>query len=457
MKPSLCILLRETMSDQIGTQSHPHLKLPRVALFVIAARVICARNISRGTKPLMTHSHTSATSAAVIGMVWYVSNCSFCNDRSIVCNYSKRRSRTQKSVLPAESHGTPQSHNSSSKATIPQPLPQTRLAAIGKATGTSSMANARAKSYRNALPPSISSVETDIEPSLPAGPEYLEAILHELSASPPRSTPLQHNEFSGSQSQCLKDDFESYVNRFHHRWHIITAPAYDFSEKPFDNAASVIMIGSYLSGKHGHNHLHINIHDKLVDQYIHLLVETRLSLDCQQRPRLSDVELEAVLPSSFSLRNCYGMDVFLYRQQYESASRDIKLSSMIKHPEHFLPDPLLVEDIQLGLCGLIIEVFEHGNTRPFMNTPLNAATDSIIDSILKRLAIWNTHIEYVTQKLSSDGLDATHDSLLINYFAWEDETQGLLNGRTEVRRRVQEILADTTIVRHRLQSLLSVL
>ncbi|KAJ0131809.1 Uncharacterized protein HZ326_25098 [Fusarium oxysporum f. sp. albedinis] len=160
-------------------------------------------------------------------------------------------------------------------------------------------------------------------------------------------------------------------------------------------------------------------------------VETRLSLDCQQRPRLSDVELEAVLPSSFSLRNCYGMDVFLYRQQYESASRDIKLSSMIKHPEHFLPDPLLVEDIQLGLCGLIIEVFEHGNTRPFMNTPLNAATDSIIDSILKRLAIWNTHIEYVTQKLSSDGLDATHDSLLINYFAWEDETQGLLNGRTE--------------------------
>ncbi|KAK2470291.1 hypothetical protein H9L39_17908, partial [Fusarium oxysporum f. sp. albedinis] len=160
---------------------------------------------------------------------------------------------TQKSVLPAESHGTPQSHNSSSKATIPQPLPQTRLAAIGKATGTSSMANARAKSYRNALPPSISSVETDIEPSLPAGPE---------------STPLQHNEFSGSQSQCLKDDFESYVNRFHHRWHIITAPAYDFSEKPFDNAASVIMIGSYLSGKHGHNHLHINIHDKLQEQVL---------------------------------------------------------------------------------------------------------------------------------------------------------------------------------------------
>lgn len=202
-----------------------------------------------------------------------VSGCSFCNNKSIACKYSQRRSRLRKDVLPAKHHETPQSHcDTSSKATIPQPLPKVRLTAVREAPSTSSTANSRAKDYINALPPSISSAETATRPSSPNGPDYLMTILHELYASPPRSTPLQHKDVFDSQGQWLEDDFKSYVDRFHHRWHIITAPTYEFSEKPFDNAASVIMIGSFLSGKHDHNHVYVDIHRKLVDQYIQLLV-----------------------------------------------------------------------------------------------------------------------------------------------------------------------------------------
>ena len=184
-------------------------------------------------------------------------------------------------------------------------------------------------------------------------------------------------------------------------------------------------------------------------------MEALLSLECQQRPRIFDIEPEAFLPSSFSLRNCYGMDVFIRRQRHESADRDIKLSSMINHPDHFLPDPLLIEDIQLGLCGLTIEVLQHVNTRAVSDTSANAAMDSIGDSVLRRLAIWVTHMDNITQKLSSGVLDDTDDSLLINYLQREDETQGLSSARTEVRQRVQEVLSDTAMICHRLQSLLS--
>lgn len=70
----------------------------------------------------------------------------------------------------------------------------------------------------------------------------------------------------------LQNCFESYVNRFHHRWHIITAPTYELKKKPYDNVASVLMIGSYFSHAAEQTHLSVEIHEKLMDQYLRLTV-----------------------------------------------------------------------------------------------------------------------------------------------------------------------------------------
>ncbi|KAF5674606.1 hypothetical protein FDENT_10000 [Fusarium denticulatum] len=399
-------------------------------------------------------------------------------------------------------------------APIRQPVPKARLVTIREAIGKSSMAKARSKSYRNALPPSTSIAETVSESSSSNGRNYLTTIFNQLSASPPRAAPLHVKDTSASEKQWIEETFQSYADHFHHRWHIITAATYEFNDKPFDNAASVIMIGCYFSEKQNSNNVCIDIHHKLVDQYTQLLdnilgrkiihstmrrletyqsivlniifallsnneeiiakadslcglfietlrvtgflnqlyaqevlqtefpgsygpwvgmitdewkrlvcnlfkIEARMSLDCQRRPRLHYNELETTLTSPFSVRNCYDMDVFVHRQRFETMGRHIQLSSMIKHPELFLPVPLLVEDIHLGLCGLTVEILEHEYTRFISGTLDLAAARLIRDSVTDRLTIWLAHIEDATQRLTSDARDPTDDALLVNYLAQE--------------------------------------
>ncbi|KAI1050653.1 hypothetical protein LB506_002106 [Fusarium annulatum] len=448
-----------------------------------------------------------------------VSDCSFCKNKSITCKYSLRRSRMRRNATLEKQDKMPLNDEPSSTAPIRQPIPEARLATIGEAMSKSSMAKARSKSYRNALPPSISIIETATEPSSSNDPSYLITILNQLSASPPRSAPLHVKDASASEKQWIEEIFQSYTNHFHHRWHIITAATYEFNEKPFDNAASIMMIGCYFSSKQNSNRVFIDLHCKLVDQYIQLLneeitakanslcglfietlrvtgflkglyaqevlqtefpgsygpwvgmitdewkrlicilfkIETRISLDCQRRPRLHYNELETTLPSPFSLRNCYDMDVFAHRQRYDTMSRNIQLSSMIKHPEHFLPVPLLVEDVYLGLCGLTVEILEYEHNRVISGTVDLAAARLIRDSVTNRLTIWLAHIEDVTQKLSSDIANPTDDALLVNYLARENEAQALSSSRVVVRQRIQDILSDTMIVCHQLEALLSTL
>lgn len=184
----------------------------------------------------------------------------------------------RKSAPPEQHDEKPLKDNPPSTAPIRQPIPKARLANIREAMSQSSLAEARSKSYRNALPPSVSSAETASESNSSDSPNYLITILQQLSALPPRSAPLQVKDASDSEKQWLEDNFRSYADHFHHRWHVITAATYEFSEKPFDNAASVIMIGSYFSSRENRNSVCLSLHRKLVDRYKKLLVSAFLFL-----------------------------------------------------------------------------------------------------------------------------------------------------------------------------------
>lgn len=108
--------------------------------------------------------------------------------------------------------------------------------------------------------------------SIPPGCDHLATILLELSASPPRTAPMQDRQSSEELTQWLASCFKSYKAHFHHRWHIITAPTYDFDEKSYGNASSVTMIGSYFLDPEGSRNSVLAIHNKLVDNYFQLLV-----------------------------------------------------------------------------------------------------------------------------------------------------------------------------------------
>lgn len=115
-------------------------------------------------------------------------------------------------------------------------------------------------------------VEATAEPEAPDDTACLKMILQELSTSPPRSSPLHDTDIPDTMEKWMLDCFDSYVNHFHHRWHIITAATYEIKKKPYDTAASVLMVGSYFSHSSDQRHLSVTIHEKVMDHYLQLTV-----------------------------------------------------------------------------------------------------------------------------------------------------------------------------------------
>ncbi|KAH7244590.1 uncharacterized protein BKA55DRAFT_574142 [Fusarium redolens] len=480
-----------------------------------------------------------------------VIDCTFCKKKSIDCIYSPPRSRTRRSAGPGRNEKSHLDDHAPPNATTSYPAQIVISTIINKPSGIPSMAKARSCSYLNALPPSISHVDPGPEPESSDDAANLKMMLRELSSSLSTSTTLHNRDSSNAFNQWLRDCFSSYVDHFHHRWHIITAPTYNFNEKSYDNATSVVVIGCYLLQKAHLKSIILEIHIQLVNRYLQLLdfilknkrvpnamrcletyqsillniifgllflgqegivarinllcgrlietlrntdflnkshaqgvlqnefpgdynhwvemftdewkrlvsslfkVDTQLAFVCKQRPRLLANELDLTLPSTFAVRNCWDMNVFLRRQQRKTSGRDIKMSWMIKHPDRFLPDPLLVEDIHLGLCGLTFDIFEQAQIRAALNKQDNTIADSTRDSVVQRLAIWVKHVEVMTEKLYSDVSDPTDDGLLSAYLSQEDETKGLTKDRLLIRRRINDVYSEVIILYQRLQALLS--
>ncbi|EHK26387.1 uncharacterized protein TRIVIDRAFT_218551 [Trichoderma virens Gv29-8] len=389
---------------------------------------------------------------------------------------------------------------------------------------------ARSRAYTN---PTSSSPEL----SVPDGTSHLKWVLRGLSASPLRSDPIQDAESPDELRRWLQLCFKSYVAKFHYRWHIITAPTYDFSEKPFDNAASVVMIGSYFLDHVRWRNAAIDIHRCLVDSYFRLLAkplernklpanarrletyqailmnivfgmylgdkrdveiqesdfpgtyvlwvemvqdewkrlianlfkaETHLSIFCQQRPRLLDDELDATLPSTFALRNCYRLDIFLQRYQRERDTQHrnhIKLPWMIRNPHMFLSGSLLIEDINLGLCGLLFDVISQSqHFRIFSDIFQDPSAGTTRDRVLQRLSLWATHIQTAADQftaaadascITDNGIDTT-DPFLEPFLGEEEETYPESNWRMLVSFRAKTLIHETTVLYHLLHILLSV-
>lgn len=201
-----------------------------------------------------------------------VVDCTLCKKKSMPCHYSLRRSRARKGAL-ARGHDTTRfDHHSSQGVSTDEPaqnaIPETTV----ETSGASSMMTASSENPPNVVSPWLLHVDATAEPESLDDTACLKMILQELSTSLPRSSPLHDTDFPDTMETWLLDCFESYVDHFHHLWHIITAPTYEFKKKPYDNAASVLMIGSYFSHSTDQRHLSVTIHEKLMDHYLQLTV-----------------------------------------------------------------------------------------------------------------------------------------------------------------------------------------
>lgn len=127
----------------------------------------------------------------------------------------------------------------------------------------------------------------------------------------------------------------------------------------------------------------------------------------------------------------------------------------MRYPDWFLPDPLLVEDIHLGLCGLAFDLFEL-QPHSVSSARDNTAAISSRANIVRRLAIWAVHIEGLSQKLSSEPSNPEDHDLVTAYLQQEDEISALSYDRSVVKDRIQDIFQETITLYDKLQTLLSV-
>lgn len=82
--------------------------------------------------------------------------------------------------------------------------------------------------------------------------------------------------------------------------------------------------------------------------------DTYFALARQTPPLMHHQEISIPLPSTFMLWNTYGLDLLPMRQREEPAERSlVAVSTMISHRDSSNPLQLLVEDVQLGLCGIL--------------------------------------------------------------------------------------------------------
>lgn len=81
----------------------------------------------------------------------------------------------------------------------------------------------------------------------------------------------------GHHTGLADESLKRYIDHFHHHWHIIHAPTYEFHEQPFGNAAIIYLIGAFCWNQ-GDKTLEIEsslfseIHTKLVNLMFRWLV-----------------------------------------------------------------------------------------------------------------------------------------------------------------------------------------
>ncbi|KAI9150009.1 Short-chain dehydrogenase chyC [Paramyrothecium foliicola] len=561
-------------SGSPGNDSATPCKPLYIGMFAIAAKRTFAKNTWFGIK-LLTETAPSLTIAMsagnLSGAVTFFGDmqqlmlgplpshapATLVTPTKPTCTYSPVRSRKQvvisKNQKPSQVyHRHPPTHSAN------QIFSQTaRVAENARSTCNSPRGNNNDENYFSVTTPLVG-------PQFSFGPAYTNMILEQASASPLRSAPLQDQNSPDTFTQWLQVCLESYVAHFHHRWHIITATTYEFIQKSFDNAATVIMVGLYFLNQKDNGI--IELHHCLVDHYLDLLavaaeqgkppptakrletyqaivlhiifglylgvrverssltvitadamkqektvaranilccqlirvlrstgffhqssaqqtqqedypgsygpwvemvvdewtrlvavlfrVETLISIICLQRPRILDDELDAHLPSSFALRNCYGMHVFLHRQQVEDPSRSkVQMLWMIRQPETFYPNKVLVEDIQLGLCGLHFDILRIAQLHTSLSTCHDPTLRSMRDDIGKQLVFWAGHLEAVAKTLSSHNPYSTDKALGSAYLGQEESSDP--GGQRQVIARIMSIFHETTLLYHLLRLLLS--
>ncbi|KAH8674221.1 hypothetical protein BX600DRAFT_547793 [Xylariales sp. PMI_506] len=169
-------------------------------------------------------------------------------------------------------------------------------------------------------------------------------------------------------------------------------------------------------------------------------LDAYLALAHGQSPMLHRQDLDVALTPSFGSWNAFGIDVCHKRLSEEPAGRAaFKISEMTKSPDTFGASPLLLEDIQLGLCGLIQTVWVSGESLPWKsNGYLGLYSRKLL--LIDKLDSWKAELDRSSDLISTKNvMNGAADYLLLAYRGEDDSA-------TSALKRITALIQDSTVL-----------
>ncbi|KAM0540814.1 hypothetical protein ACHAPJ_013502 [Fusarium lateritium] len=173
-------------------------------------------------------------------------------------------------------------------------------------------------------------------------------------------------------------------------------------------------------------------------------LDTYVAILRQEPPILNQTEMEAELPVRFSLWNTKSLDIFYERFPYEPTGRQSRTVNQVTTGDTVSLDiPLFPEDIELGLCGMLQQVWSVAELHSVEGFDVTGTPTYL--NLLSRLESWRVHLDNISTQLDQALTDGTWTAQHSLFMAYEGKDDNLFGDPGEVKKaRVTTLILGAT-------------
>ncbi|RSL81145.1 hypothetical protein CEP51_006051 [Fusarium floridanum] len=265
---------------------------------------------------------------------------------------------------------------------------------------------------------------------------------------------------STADKDWMEANSKVFFERFHDTWPILHAPSFFPMDHALVVSVSVVMISSWLKNPDGMDEPVLRLHEVLMERFFEWIseklvaratllrgmlvvymremeffvcesaayeqrvhfpgtfipwlqtirerwkrliialykIDVYLSIARGQPASLHREEIDATMPSTFSLWNAYGLNVFFRRLSQEPTDRvGFKLSEVISNPNSPAKSLVLLEDVHLALCGLLPGIWNHTQIVR-RTTEAGRPMPNSLTSLAWQLETWKADLERISHQ-----------------------------------------------------------
>ncbi|RSM02882.1 hypothetical protein CEP52_007708 [Fusarium oligoseptatum] len=268
------------------------------------------------------------------------------------------------------------------------------------------------------------------------------------------------SRMSTADKDWMEANSKVFFERFHDTWPILHAPSFFPMDHALVVSVSVVMISSWLKNPDGMDEPVLRLHEVLMERFFEWIseklvaratllrgmlvvymremeffvcesaayeqrvhfpgtfipwlqtirerwkrliialykIDVYLSIARGQPASLHREEIDATMPSTFSLWNAYGLNVFFRRLSQEPTDRvGFKLSEVISNPNSPAKSLVLLEDVHLALCGLLPGIWNHTQIVR-RTTEAGRPMPNSLTSLAWQLETWKADLERISHQ-----------------------------------------------------------